>query len=309
MGKSEIAAILAKMHGMARPQAFRKTVIRNIRESAKSHKVAVLLSGGVDSHVALFGALAAGKSPHIYTFTLAGVESRDFRAARRTADALNLPFTHVELPTDIDHLKKYVWDIFHTYLPEWEVSKTTVECCWPIMHSIDAIKEPYVITGFGGDIPYCSARSAKKMYLAGHYKTYLKSAFDVESKNLQSIFRNTYLQLTSKKLTFCAPLADKKMLKVFDNFDPFKEGNTPIQKSISRAAFWESLKNPEITVYGQQPFQKGDTGIEEHFMKLLDTDWHIRGKTPRAIYNAVAKKEVVSPYSTSIFEQPPKREK
>ena len=60
-------------------------------------KVAVPMSSGVDSHSALFACLEAGLQPHVYSFHMEGIESRDFRSAQATADHFNLPFTEVVL--------------------------------------------------------------------------------------------------------------------------------------------------------------------------------------------------------------------
>lgn len=294
MKQADIASSLEKLHDTKRAREFRGVVVEHISKNVPSKKVAVLLSGGVDSHVALFGALLAHKKPHVYSFSLEGVDSRDFRTARRTASVLGLPFTHIELPTDIDALKRYVWDIHHKYMEGIYLSKTTVECCWPIMHAINAIEEANVLTGLGGDIPYCSSRSAKKQYLAGNYQEYLKMGLRLilKGRDAQTMFRNNYCEIEKKRLKFHSPLFAKEMLAVFSNFDPFVEGNKPIQKAVSRAAFWDFFKHPDIRVYGQQPFQKGDTGIETLFEQLLQTNWHIRGKTVRSVYSAVANHEV-----------------
>jgi hypothetical protein len=280
---------LKELFSKPRPKKFRAAVTSHIQQSCKHDKVAVLLSGGVDSHVALFGALASKKTPVVYSFTLDDRESRDFCTARRTADYFGLEFVPILLPTNIDMLMEYVWNIQHKWLAGYELGKATIECCWPIMHAIHAVKERDILTGFGGDMPYCSSRSAKKQYLAGNYKQYLHTCY-FDNQNIQKVFRDEYCKKIRRFKNFVSPLEDASMHKVFSNFDPFVEGNKPIQKAISRAAFYDYFH--QVRVYGQQPFQKGDTGIENLFEQLLNTHWHIRGKTVLSIYNAVAKKQV-----------------
>ena len=290
---------LKQVAAAPRARKLRSFIVRHINEHVPTKKVAVLLSGGVDSHAVLFGALEAGKTPHVYSFTLEGNISRDFIAARRTADAFGLEFTPIELPTDIEGIQEYVWQLHHNWMQEFYLSKTTIECCWPVMHAIDNILlENYVLTGFGGDIPYCSARSAKKRYLAGEFDQYMKEAYKNMDETPQAMFRALYMGFTGAELKFVSPFEDRRMLKLFSKFDPFKEGNKPIQKAISRAAFIDYFSHEEVKVYGQQPFQKGDSGIEKLFENLTKTNWLIRGSTVKSVYNAVARKEVEPPKKT-----------
>ncbi len=301
------AEALEKLSKQQRPLALRKLLIRHVKETVPTKRVAVLLSGGVDSHCALFAALLAGKTPHIYSFSLEDRDSRDFRSARQTAMALGLDFTRIDLPLDIDKLKRHVWETFHVLMPEYELSKTLVECTWPMRHAIMAIQERYYITGMGGDVPYCTSRKDKKAYLAGDYLGVLERGFKPKASavNLQHRWAERFINSTGKKLAAVHVLESPYMFDVFKTMDPYKEGNKPTQKAISRAAFWDYFSNPSIRVYGQQPYQKGDTGIADHFEDLLKSDWAANGKTVKSIYNRVSRKEVPSPLKPelSIFEK------
>lgn len=284
---------LSHMVDLPRVKALRKHCVDYVRSAVKGKRVACLLSGGVDSNMCLFAALEAGLTPTVYTFMLDGIESRDFRTARRTADALGLEFVPVILSTDIEELREHVWNVYHKFLPEFKVGKSTVECTWPIARTLDVINEPYWLLGFGGDPPYCSMRKQKKAYLAGDYEKMLTTYYSYLHNDLQLQYHDKYLASIKKKSQRVAPLNDKAMLKIFKGFDPFNKTHCPTQKAVSRAAFWDYFSH--IRIYGQQGFQKGDTGIADHFEGLMDTDWQLTGKTVVSIYNRVQYSEVPPP--------------
>lgn len=276
-----------------RAKALRKHCIDYVRSRVKGKRVAALLSGGVDSNMCLFAALDCGLQPTVYTFMLDGHESRDFRTARRTADYFGLDFVPVILSTDILELQQHVWNVYHKFLPEFKVGKSTVECTWPIARTLDVIDEPFWLLGFGGDPPYCSMRKQRKAYLAGEYESMLTKYYTYLHNDLQLKYHERYLQSIRKKTTRVAPLNDSKMLTIFQGFDPFDKRQNPTQKGVSRAAFWEYFS--QVRIYGQQGFQKGDTGIAEHFESLMETDWYAKGKTVISVYNRVQYAEVQPP--------------
>lgn len=290
-----MAVDLSRMQNNARPRALRKHCIDFVRANlpGPKTKVAVALSGGVDSHMCLFALLACGISPTIYSFTLEDRESRDFRTARACANYFGLEFVPIHLPVDVLVLQHHVWDVCHRYLTEYKVGKTTIECTWPVSYVYAAIKEPYLFMGHGGDTPYCSTRKQKKMYQAGQYGKMMHDYYSYLHNDLQLIYASRYLKSQRKRAKLLCPMNDKGMLQVFRDFDPFDKRETPTGKAVSRAAFWEYFS--QVYVYGQQPFQKGDTGIADHFETLLTTEWQGKGKTVKSIYNAVMYKEVPPP--------------
>jgi asparagine synthetase B (glutamine-hydrolysing) len=95
---------------------------------AGNQTAGVLLSSGVDSNSVLFACLELGIEVTAYSFTLKGHESRDFKYARETAKVLGVKFVPIYLPTDVEHLKKYMkYAVRHGAR-----SKTDFECFWPM---------------------------------------------------------------------------------------------------------------------------------------------------------------------------------
>ena len=290
-----MAVDLSRMQNNARPRALRKHCIDFVRANLPGPKtrVAVPLSSGVDSHVCLFALLACGISPTIYSFTLEDRESRDFRTAKATAEYFGLDFVPVYLSTDIVKLQWHVWNVCHKYLPEYAVGKTTIECTWPVSYLYDQIAEPFFFLGFGGDPPYCSMRKQKKAYQEGQYQAMLERYYSFLHNDLQLIYADRYLKMNKRRTKMLCPLNDKGMLDVFRFFDPFSKQDNPTNKAVSRAAFWEYFS--QVRVYGQQGFQKGDSGIADQFERLLETEWQGTGKTVKAVYNRVQRKLVAPP--------------
>jgi hypothetical protein len=51
----------------------------------------------------------------------------------------------------------------------------------------------------------------------------------------------------------------------------------------------------KVKVFPHSNFQLGDSGIAEHFAKLMETSWNTgRGKTVMSLYNAIARGEIAS---------------
>lgn len=285
---------LSHMQDHPRARALRKHCIDFMRKHTKPRsKISVAMSGGVDSHICLFAALAVGHTPTVYSFTLEDRESRDFKAARATADYFGLEFVPIYLPLDIVTLQHHVWDTYHKYMSEYAIGKTTVECTWPPSYLYKQFKGDFLMMGHGGDAPYCSSRKQKKLYLAGEYESMLKTYYSYKHNDLQLIYADRYMKVNRKGGSLLCPLYDPHMLEIFKGFDPFSKTDNPTGKAVSRAAFWDYFS--QVRVFGQQSFQKGDTGIADHFENLMKTEWQGTGTTVKSIYNRVEHKEVEPP--------------
>lgn len=221
-------------------------------------KVAVPMSSGVDSHCALFACIEAGLKPTVYSFHLEGVESRDFRIAKATADNFNLKFVEVELPADVETL---VQDVKHLASFGCK-SKTDFECFWPMYHMLPKIKEKAFFTGHGADSLYCLSRKACQ-HFAGREDEFRKQAF-ASDKAFQKGLIDKWCAANRK--TYCPIFFNQKVLKLFMGATP-ADLNKPIQKAVSRMAFAEYFE--QVRVYVHQPFQLGDTGIKVHFENVL----------------------------------------
>lgn len=267
-----------------RAAKIRKAMVTNLKRQ-KVKDVAVLLSAGVDSHACLFAAMEAGLVPHCYSFTLADRESTDFKLARHTAQVFNLPFTPIILPLDIDSLKRYMLDLNYKYARDIVVNKSSVECLWPLFTSLSLTsKHEATIIGFGGDVFFATIRSMKKR-LADYdvFKDdYLTNALLRQDPQAHAI--DTWLSVNAPKHRMLEPINDKAVFNAMRGMHPFTEGSKPIQKAPIRLAFWDKFEMSEVRVH--QSFQKGDSGISDHFQILLTSDWNIRkSKAVKGIYN------------------------
>jgi hypothetical protein len=288
-----------------RAEKIRKLTIAYIKKECKTNTPAVLLSSGVDSHLVLFAAMAAGMTPTVYSFTLDDRESQDFKAARRTAKLFGLKFVPVILSTDVRVIEKHVKSLYSDLNPGISLGKATVECLWPFFESMKIIARNGhrdCLSGLDGDIWFATVRSHKKAWEAGVYQEKVVNTFrrtvtaeqkkrspsDWEGREAQQIMRGMWMAKYTPKLKLILPFNNLKLFDVMDNMDPFEEGNKPIQKAPFRLAFWHSFEHARENVYIHMSFQVGDTGIEEHFHKLLDTSLNTGGyKSPKGIYNTL----------------------
>lgn len=303
MGKRVIPREMFAQHE-DRAKAIRKCVMAYVKKHSKTNTPAVLLSSGADSHLVLFAALRLGKKPTVYSCTLAGRESQDFKGARNTAKLFGLKFVPVILPTDVEHLMRYVPLLYDDRInPGFIVGKATAECTWPVAHALKAIQAnggTEVLTGFGGDSWYCTLRSQKKLWLKGEYQNVLDSYLATaikdnsgtptsqwECKDIQQVIRLNWASTFAPKVKrIVVPFSDPSLFKIMHGMDPINEGCRPIQKAPWRLAFWEEFERTRSSVYIHVPMQKGDSGIEEHFHILLKSKLNTKGyKSTVGIYN------------------------
>lgn len=259
-------------------------------KATPAKRVAVLLSAGVDSHACLFAALRAGKEVTCYSFTLDDRVSTDYRLAEQTAAIFGLPFVGIQLATDLDSLKAYLADVFTTYnLSEIHINKSSVECLWPLFNALTHIVNDgnqATLIGFGGDPFFCTLRSQKKRL--HEYELVKQEYFQnvvVNEGDVQTLMLGNWLKLHAPKHKIVAPFHTKPVFDIFKGMHPFNPGCIPIQKAPVRLAYWDEFQKSDVRVH--QSFQKGDSGISDHFEKLLiDSDWNTRNlKSVKGIYN------------------------
>ena len=287
-----------------RSRTVRKIAIDHIKKHATDKEVAIYMSGGADSHFVLFAALEAGKNCRLYCATLEDRESRDFKCAYNTSKILGLSFTPVYLPTDIKNVEKYLPKLYDSTInPGILINKTNAEVNWVMTRMFARTKELSIITGMFGDAWYATSRSQKKLYDAGTFHAELvkyeskiiaakKWGTDFKhwkGRDPQHIIQLGWLNKYHKGTKLIQPFMDTRMYDAMRNMDPIKEGWNPIQKAPWRLAFWEQFELCRENIYTNSPMQKGDSGIEEHFHKLLNTKMNKRGsKSTIGIYNDLA---------------------
>lgn len=281
-----------------RAEKIRRLMVEDAA-TLKPKKVAVMLSSGVDSHCALFAALEAGKQVACYTFGLETANSKDVRVAARTADNLGLDWTFIPLTPDVKTLQLHV---LHAYRlgKGYEINKSSVECLWPLLETLAEIKESVTLNGLGGDVPFATTRSWKKIVEAGGIPAYenLKSKYiDVMSGpigDIQTLCMRRWIAKHKRGHVVHSIFHNPKVMNCFTNMHPLTEGNKPTQKAPCRLAFYDYFQRcPALT---HQSFQKGDSGISDAFEILLSTSWNTGNfKSVKAIYNAVARGEITRP--------------
>lgn len=287
MGKKNLTKEQFAMH-TKRAERLAKVMVDHVA-GFKSKKVAVLLSAGVDSHACLFAAMRAKKQITCYSFTLDDRKSTDYRLAEQTAAAFGLPFVGVKLSTDLPVLKDYLWDVFNVYnTGSIHVNKSSVECLWPLYNALNRTTEEHGATmiGFGGDAFFCTLRSQKKRL--HEYELVKQEYFNnvVTNKgDVQTLMLESWLAKHSPRHRLIMPFHAKEVFDIFKGMGPFDPGCKPIQKAPIRLAFWDEFQQTDVRVH--QSFQKGDSGISDHFAELLiPSDWNTRGlKSVKGIYN------------------------
>ena len=122
-----------------------RTLLKNaLLKSNVKDDVALFYSGGYESFTSLIACFDCGIIPTLYTFYVKGVDSSDLTKARYDADYFELKLVEVELPNDIESLKRDVYDIIRkTHCAR----KTVVQCMQPIYYTLDKIKERNVMIG------------------------------------------------------------------------------------------------------------------------------------------------------------------
>ena len=136
------------------------TLLRDvIKQQVHDDKVAVLLSGGVDSLSVGFAAeVVLGKKVHAYSFRLDTQTSYDYEKAKEVAEQFDWKFTGIEIPTN-----NLVED-FHKLVELGCLKKTSYECTYPFLYVYPQIQEKYVLSGWAADGYYGISKKAMMHY-------------------------------------------------------------------------------------------------------------------------------------------------
>lgn len=247
---------------------------------------ALALSGGVDSTSCLFALQDLGKSPQAYTFYVKGHESTDLRTARHICKQFDVPFTPVELPTDLKTIKEDTYAIIEGL---GLTSKTNIECIWPRWYLLQAVDESMLVTGDCADAHFANSKKG-----AMHYKDSVERMNQYRDEHFSN---PNYAQLrTIRKLgaqygvdKVIAPYRDKEFQNLFYDTS-WDEVNKPRMKAPIRQAYSDRFS--AVSIHSAN-LQTSDSRIQDQFEKLVDSSWNVGDwKSPVGIYNAVARGEV-----------------
>jgi len=256
---------------------IKKVLIKSVQ--IPDDEVAILLSSGVDSSSVLFALLEAKKKVTAYTFCLDDRVSKDLKYAEITANEFNVPFVKIILPTNIDLLKEDLIDLIRYGAK----TKTDFECGWPMLYAYKLIKEKNIFSGFGADGHFCISKKGM-IHFKNKINEFRNNLWNKESyvqkhmhKNLSKVYNKNFI----------APYLSQDMYKLF-NGTTWEQVNRPHQKQPIRDSFPQEFAR--IKIFQHQNLQKGDSGISEHFEKLLDTELNIKKhKSVVGIYNYLVK--------------------
>lgn len=259
-----------------------------LEESLKvpEEPVAALLSGGVDSTSVLLALLEAGREPVAYSFVLEGRVSQDFLLARRTARTLGVPFRSVILPGSVDRLIEDVRFLVAGGLTR----KADIECAWPRWHALNAVQEAHLATGDGADGYFGVSRKATVRWSKdpAPLDPFRDEYLDKPNRAQVSTLRGW---AAARGVTVWTPWWAAEMREAYRGTS-WRDVNRPREKEPVRRAFAaEFAKLPKLPRHTN--LQLGDSGIAEHFERLLGTGLNRRGyRSVVGVYNALARGEV-----------------
>lgn len=247
--------------------------------------VAVLLSAGVDSASVLFACIELGLNVTAYSFTLDSHESRDFRYARDISEAVGVPFRPVLLPTNIEHLKKFMYYGVKVGCR----SKTDFECSWPMIYAMRAAARDgvgHILSATSADSHFALSKKAS-MHYKDKVDMYRTIVFSKRNTGQKLIMRRVATKLG---VTYMTPYDSTRMCSELHGYT-WDELNKPRQKQPIRDSFPEYFDKVKVTNHTN--LQLGDSGIATHFENLLsDPEFNPDGKfkATKGVYNELLRR-------------------
>jgi len=129
-----------------------------IKDNIPDEEVAVLLSGGIDSISVALAAHDVGKKVNAYTFHLVNKPSYDSKTAKTVSDMMGWDCKTIVVPTE------NLVDDWYNLVKLGCKKKTHFECVFPFLYVYPAIKEKYVLTGWGADGYFGVSKKAMMRY-------------------------------------------------------------------------------------------------------------------------------------------------
>lgn len=264
----------------------RRLLLDALAAEVPEKAVAVALSGGVDSTSVLLALRELGKDVTAYSFTLRDRVSSDFALARKNARALGVPFVPVFLPNDVPTLRANVEEL----IGRWGLrKKTAIECAWPYLHLLSVVTQPVLVTGAAADGHFGVSKKAMIHYrdTVAKLDGYRRSLFDdpdyAQAKTVGKIG-------AARGVRVAVPWRNRKIVDAFLG-TTWEQVNKPRQKEPIRASYPTELARLDVMKLHTN-LQLGDSGIAEHFEKLLrvpDLNPGGRFKSVVGVYNLIAK--------------------
>jgi site-specific DNA-cytosine methylase len=247
-----------------------------VQAQSRHEKVALLLSGGMDSVSVGVALQRAGKAIRGYTFHLQGYPSKDLTGAMMLAKHFAWPLTIITVPT-----KDAANDFLRLAVEHRCRKKTQFEVAFPLLYVMPQIEEKEVWTGWNADRHYGNNRECvfrqHRLALRGVSPAERKDAFDAERRaHFEHALTDPTTGLTwwngiriaeqsGKRLL--DPYADGAVAQYFLKFD--HDQLSPLKKPLIRKAFAEHLQGlPRGALTAGVRLQKGG-GVDKLFATLL----------------------------------------
>jgi asparagine synthetase B (glutamine-hydrolysing) len=227
--------------------------------------VAILFSGGMDSLTVLLSCLDVGITPVLYTFYLKSYESEDIKSSRRISDIFGVKLVEVCIDdSDTSILIKDVASI----IKRFEVHlKTAVQCIYPFLYVMPAIKEKYVLTGLFADDLYGTFRGMAQ--LSKDFKAFC----DLREELIADLNISWYKQIKelaeSYNKTFIAPYRDSEDIINFFRPLSYKEMNSPKLKYTAYISYRDEIDRYRL--YRRNSGLQCNSMIREWHDTLLET--------------------------------------
>ncbi len=244
-------------------------------------KVALLLSGGIDSTAVGLSLHDLGHKVHAYTFQLGDTTSEDSYWAQHTARIMNWEFTLIKCPEPVHYMTRE-WPFLYNDLGCYR--KVQFECVWPMLFIYRKIAERYVASGLAADSYFGLSRKAFKSGSTQDKAPFDKARHDMFDRVLKhghKALMPTYspscmyqmIELAKlHKLTDLNPYVDQALFNHFLKFN-WEQLNKPRQKHHIVGAFPEYFQ--AIGHRKHANFQLV-ADIDHHFDKLLATPLNFR---------------------------------
>ena len=293
---------------------------QSIKRDVKTKRVAVLLSGGMDSFSVAVSAHRLGKKVHAYTFQLEGKPNPDSIRAQHIAETFGWPITVCEIPHEFPWGGLSFPDFHYLCLFVGCRRKVEFEVCYPFLFMFDAMKnEKYILSGWGADGWYGLSRKAMQ-----HWR-HDRNRYDEERKkyfsNNPGAFNQMRLMMEHRGKTFVTPYTSEPAIAEYFLSKDWWELNDSVsiagskQKGLTRLAykpeldrvgrikrhanlqkesgvsalFADTLKNPRYNITDRKDWvnlsrdwsRMSGEDISKHRKEMREEQWRLYGETEK----------------------------
>lgn len=256
-------------------EVFKKLIFETVSNSCSgSDTVGVALSSGIDSNLLMFSLLEAGKKVRAYSFHREGVLSTDYVLAKQNAETLNVPFTEVVVPNELDMTK------LKKLMTKYNLkSKTDIECTYTMSFVWEAMgrdRVPYAVAGIGIDNHFGSSKTASIHYketleLNQEYRKIKYDRYDFETTGRWGLSDQAmaWVGLANENGVSLKLPATEKQVYDFFYTKTWYELNEPTQKHPMWECYPEYVKKLDLRKHTN--LQCGDSLIRELFEPMLES--------------------------------------